>query len=216
MVMQPLYVPLVRKFEKRPVDTTPQSPSSTVDRLGLDGAIDQEVPLPDLVAPLVVPEGFATVGVVDGVLERMPPRVAKLVVPRVRGPEKKLMATERRGKKKAKSVGADQIIVVPSKGDSLGLRPGRNMDAADAGGTSRVISDRIPSVLRVDGKDVIDLTAEYTTQRRLPIGRWSWLLQGHGLGNWIGTRHGVRGSFCLLRHTLPRKCSSASPAVFCP
>ena len=67
--------------------------------------------------------------------------------------------------KKAKSDSADQIVFVPSEGGSLGFRPDCNMDAADAGGAPTVISEWIPSVLRVDGKDVIDLTAEYTTQR---------------------------------------------------
>ena len=109
MVMQPLYIPLVRKFKKRLVASTPPVQPPPVDWVGLDGAIDQEVSLPALMAPALLPGEFATCGGVDDVRERLPPREAKRVVPRVRG-TKKATATERRAKSKARSGSADQMV----------------------------------------------------------------------------------------------------------
>ena len=52
---------------------------------------------------------------------------------------------------------------------------------ASAGGAVTIYLERTPSGHKVDGCELIDLTTEGTMRRRLCPGRWSWLMQDHGL-----------------------------------
>ena len=52
---------------------------------------------------------------------------------------------------------------------------------ASAGGVVTICLERIPCAHRIDGCELIDLTTEGTMRRRLSAGRWSLLMQDHGL-----------------------------------
>ena len=74
------------------------------------------------------------------------------------------------------------MISSPPEGDIIALlADSESSGYASAGNAVTIHLERIPSEYRVDGCEVIDLTTEWTTRRRLSAGRWSLLMQDHGL-----------------------------------
>ena len=69
----------------------------------------------------------------------------------------------------------------PEAGGVLTLVDVESPSGVSAGGVVTIYLERIPCAHRVDGCEVIDLTTEGTMQRRLSAGRWSLLMQDHGL-----------------------------------